>query len=264
MNVDSDFLEIKKIAENKIGIELSNSKNEIIMHKVFRRMSGLHLHSMTEYIRLLNTHYEELQYFINIVTNISTHFFREKAQFEYLRDIIIPKLLHQSQSIKIWSAGCSTGEEPYSIALTIANKMPAFEEYDIKILATDINTEALSQAIMGAYSSKQIESIESYSLWFNKIEGKDNREYQINDRIKSLIRFRKLNLLDHWPLKNPFNIIFFRNVSIYMTEAVVKVLFKRFDQYLKVGGYLFIGSSESLPDNDLQYNSLGNSIYQKI
>lgn len=269
---EEDFLMLQEVVSHKVGIILPKSKKESIYNKISKKMEALQLSSIKEYFYLINNNEKELEFFINTVTNTSTDFFREKTQFHYLAHFIIPQILKHKNHIKIWSAGCASGEEAYTIAMTIADSIHNFENYDIKILATDINTDALAKANTGIYSAQQIELLGRYKEWFHILDThKSNpapvdillKKYQINDKVKKLIRFRKLNLLDPWPMKDTFDIIFFRNVSIYMTASIANALLVKFDHYLQKGGYLLLGAVESLQDMQTQYRSLGNSIFQK-
>lgn len=246
---------------NRFGILLQDSKKEILLNTLQKRIQGFNILALNEYFITLATNAEELNFLINFITNKTTSFFRENHHFIFLEDYL-RKLLRTKNEIKLWSAGCSTGEEPYSIAMIILEYLKHLEKKDIKILATDINAQALEIAKTGIYTIEDINQLTPMQHWFHPISSALPLKYQIDNRLKNLIRFRNLNLFDPWPIKGQFDVVFFRNVSIYITPEANLALLKRIDRHVTKGGIIMIGHSESLNALD-NYLPLGKSIYQK-
>lgn len=243
---DEEYQTLKKLLETSIGINLNLNRRDFVENLLLKRFQDLAVSDFKTYYELIKNNAEEMSALINVLTNVSTHFFRENHHFEYMEKYVIPTLIASKQKIRLWSAGCATGEEAYSIAMTLFAAIKNISEYDIKILATDINTEALKIARAGLYEQDHDEKI------------------KIKEAIRELIAFRKLNLLDPWPMKNLFDVIFCRNVTIYLKPEVTEKLFKKFDALLEPGGFLFLGHSESLTLFQDRYVCLGKTIYQKV
>lgn len=259
---DDVFFRLAKLAENLAGIELTTNKLENIKVHLSERISQLGVSNFDLYYKLLQTNEVEITYFINLITNTSTSFFREKHHFDYLSNRLLPELVNNKNKIRIWSAGCATGEEPYSIAMAVYGSILNIEKYDIKILATDINTDALKIAREGIYDPDLINSIKDYKIWFKKIN-KPNK-VQVDDRLKKLIIFKKLNLFTAWPIHKTLDVIFCRNVTIYLKKEATYTIIKKFDSLLEVGGILILGHSEHLEGIQERYICLGKSVYKKV
>ncbi|MFH1077590.1 MAG: protein-glutamate O-methyltransferase CheR, partial [Pseudomonadota bacterium] len=197
-------------------------------------------------------------------------FFREPVHFDFLTKSVYPKLFdreNKNEHIRLWSAGCSTGEEPYTLAMTILKhlKSPANLDYDIKILGTDISTRVLQKAMAGIYSDSIMETVpeSARNLFFKKIKREEGMSYHISEQIANMTTFRRFNLTETFPFSNKFNVIFCRNVMIYFDRSTQQSLIDKFFNSLKPGGHFFIGHSESLTAVTHQFKYIVPTIYQK-
>ena len=210
---------------------------------------------------------EEIISLINCITTNKTEFFREKYHFQFLNDIVFPQFEKEKlKKVRIWSAGCSTGEEPYTIAINLLEYFSGKCPFDVKILATDIDTNVLLKGKDGIYSQNPIEEIDANILknYFYKGTGANSGLFKVKDSLKNLVSFRRLNLLnDIYPMKGKFHMIFCRNVVIYFDRESQKKLFDHFYKYLDDDGYLFVGHSEALTYLSDYFVSVGRSIYKK-
>jgi chemotaxis protein methyltransferase CheR len=257
---------LEEIVEATVGFSLRNNKKDFIENLLIKRFSELQVSNFDSYYKILKSNRKEFSFLINKITNVSTYFFREKHHFEYLSTHVLPNLIASEKKIRLWSAGCSTGEEPYSIAMMLFGSIADISQYDIKILATDVNTVALEIAKMGLYNEDQyIEKIDQYKKFFHIVPENGVNKIQMDNSLKKIISFNYLNLLDSsWPMSNLFDVIFCRNVIIYLKPEVTRKLFEKFDRLLKVGGILALGHSENLNQFQDRYISLGKTLYQKI
>jgi len=266
---DKDFEVIRSFVKEHTGISLSDAKRNMVYGRLSRRLRFLNLKSFAEYMDVVKEpNSAEMVDFINAMTTNLTSFFREKHHFDYLKSTIIPELLKANIStrrIRIWSAGCSTGEEPYSLAMTLASSVPSLDTWDIKILATDLDTNVLAHAERGVYDIERIEGIpEDYrKRWFMKGRDGNAGSVRVSRKIRDLITFRKLNLMQSWPMKGPFDFIFCRNVVIYFDKETQKALFDRYANLLIPQGHVFLGHSESLFKVSTRFDLVGNTIYRK-
>ena len=261
-----NFQQIKKIAYEITGINLSDHKQNMVYGRLARRLRALNLSSFDDYVDLLGEKdSDEIGEFTNAITTNLTSFFRESHHFDYLKHSLLPDLLqknHARKRIRIWSAGCSSGEEPYSIALVV-NSIPALRNWDVKILATDLDTNVVAKAKAGIYPVERVASVSKEYL--RALKHDKNSEYvKVNDDICRLITFKQLNLLHDWPMKGPFDIIFCRNVVIYFDTVTQRKLFNRYAELLTHDGHLVIGHSENLNKVSDRFSNLGRTIYRRI
>ena len=261
----ANFETIKRIAMEWTGISLSDHKRNMIYGRLSRRLRALGLSDFNQYCNLLEASpAAEKTEFINSITTNLTAFFREIHHFEYLASTVIPSLMRAnaaSRKIRIWSAGCSTGEEPYSIAM-VFNSFSALKGWDVKILATDLDSNVVAKGASAVYPVDRAEGVpDKYRQFFKR--DKTTNNVQIKDSVRELIRFRQLNLLHEWPMRGSFDIIFCRNVVIYFDLPTQKKLFNRYADVLVDNGHLFIGHSENLYKVTDRFNSIGRTIYQK-
>lgn len=261
---EKDFSEISKLAYSYTGIVLGDHKQDMVYGRLARRMRELNLSEFGEYCEIIrNPKHPEVSLFINAITTNLTSFFREEHHFEYLANTVLPQL-HASGKGKIraWSAGCSSGEEPYSISLTLNEYLP-IKNWDVKVLATDLDSNVLQKASQGIYDIERIEGLSKSrkKKWFlfdrNHID-----IIKVQSSLQSLIRFKRLNLLESWPMKGRFDFIFCRNVMIYFNEETQERLLNRYADALNPGGYLFIGHSENMHGVGVRFESLGKTIYR--
>jgi chemotaxis protein methyltransferase CheR len=263
-----DFDLLRKLVNEHTGINLSDHKQEMLYSRLSRRLRVLNLTSFSKYYKLLQTDGgEEIVHFINAVTTNLTAFFREPHHFELLETILLPRLMERKQAtrrLRIWSAGCASGEEPYSIAMVIKETVPP--EWDVKILATDLDSSVLAKGSKGIYEEERlVETIAEERLhrWFRKGTGSQAGKVQVVPEIQALVTFKHLNLMHAWPMHGPLDIIFCRNVVIYFDKSTQKVLFERFAHLLDKDGYLFIGHSENLFQLSTNFRLLQQTVYVK-
>ncbi len=261
---DFDFL--RKLSNQHSGIIVTDDKFDMFYSRLSRRIRALGLNSFKQYCQYLTDNKEqEFTEFINSITTNLTAFFRENHHFEFVRDTVIPDLLKKNQhskQIKVWSSASSTGEEPYSIAMTLLENVPS--GWDIKVLATDLDTDVLAKAASGIYSVDRIDGLPEQRIkkWFLKSKTQPNK-VRVRNELREIISFKQLNLIGDWPMRGPFDFIFCRNVLIYFDQNTKEMLANRFADLMASGSYLFIGHSESLHQMDTDFKLIGNTIYRK-
>ncbi len=266
-----DFKYICELVYDTTGIVLDERKREMIYRRLTRRTRQLKLKTFGCYCDLLRTGgNDELTTFINIITTNLTSFFREGHHFEYLRDVVVPAHIQRPDShkkLRIWSSACSTGEEPYSLAITLHQALgTAIDQWDAKILATDIDTKVLSTGKEGVYKDERIESLPKNvkRAWFKAGKGENTSLVKVDARLKMLITFNALNLLEPWPMKGPLDVILCRNVLIYFDRKTQNQLVTRFVQILRMGGVLMLGHSESIEAKSFGLKAVGKTTFQKV
>jgi chemotaxis protein methyltransferase CheR len=256
-----DFEFLSAVAYEKTGIVLKDHKFDMVYARIARRLRALGLTSVNAYCKLLESEqgHDEMGNLVNAITTNLTSFFREPHHFEHLRKEVLEPFARQTKEnrLRIWSAGCSAGAEPYSIAMTMRESIPNLERRDCKILATDIDTSMLDKGRKGEYPEEWIEKIPA-PLRKKYVEGN-----QLNESVRSLISFKPLNLLESWPHKGPFDAIFCRNVVIYFDKETQAPLFDRYANMLKPGGYLYIGHSETLHNICDRFTLVDKTTYQR-
>jgi chemotaxis protein methyltransferase CheR len=208
---------------------------------------------------------QELAMMIDSLTTNKTSFFRESQHFEFLERELLPAWRARGEKIRIWCAGCSSGEEPYTIGITLKEALPDINRLDVKILATDISTRVLAKARQGVYDKETLQDVPPglVSRYFTPIGTTSSRAYRVNDSVRSLITFARLNLMDPWPMNGPFNAIFCRNVMIYFDKPTQKKLVHRYWELLEPGGHLFVGHSESLTSTTQELRYVKPAVYVK-
>jgi len=266
---DRDFNKVRNLVKSHTGISLSDAKKDMVYSRLSRRLRALGIDRFTDYCQLVEAGNDaELVEFTNAITTNLTAFFREDHHFQYLEKTLIPELIKLKQHdkrIRIWSAGCSTGEEPYSIAIAMKESIPNIETWDVKILATDLDSDVLSRAKKGVYNSDRIDGLSSgrKKKWFLNGKGGNEGTVRVRPELQALVTFKQLNLLQEWPTKGPFDFMFCRNVVIYFDKETQRVLFDRYANVLNINSHLFIGHSESLFKVSDRFKLLGQTIYKK-
>lgn len=264
----ADFDVLRTLSNRYSGILVPDDKFDMFYSRLSKRVRLLGFSSFKQYCRYLQNHPdEEFTEFINAVTTNLTSFFRENHHFEYLSGTVIPELLKKNlagRQIKAWSAGCSTGEEPYSLAMALKECVP--DDWDIKILATDLDTNVLATASEGIYGLDRLAGIDEQRLkrWFQKGVGSRSNKARVKTELRRLIQFKRLNLMQDWPMSGYFDVIFCRNVLIYFDRETKAMLANRYAGLLREGSHLFIGHSESLHQLDTGFHLIGNTIYKKV
>jgi chemotaxis protein methyltransferase CheR len=266
---DQHFDHLRQMIERSVGIKLSDVKRELIYGRLARRIRKLKLSGFDEYLEILDSDVDERDtHFINAITTNLTSFFREPHHFEFLTQTALPDLLARnarSRRIRIWSAGCSTGEEPYSIAMAVRETLGSLAGWDVKILATDIDSNVLDKGRNGVYEADRIAGLDGAraNKWFMKGGGGNVGMVRVANELRDLITFNRLNLMEAWPISGKVDVIFCRNVVIYFDKETQKVLFNRFADALDDGRFLFIGHSENLFRITDRFELLGRTVYRK-
>ncbi len=268
---DEELSEIIILIKKITGITMNPNKRQLIMRRLLGRLKALGMRSYRDYIEYLRAgDQNELVEFSNAVTTNLTSFFREQHHFKFLAEEILPTIIKEKASngkrLRIWSAGCSTGEEPYSIAMTLSNMIGELKNWDVKILATDLDSKVLQTSKDGIYNSQRIEKIPKNFLhrWFNTNKINNENSYTAKSDLKKLITFNRLNLMEAWPMKGKFDIIFCRNVIIYFDKPTQRTLVNRYADIVTDKGYLMLGHSETLLNVSTRFNLIGKTIYQKV
>lgn len=266
---DAEYKDICALVYQHTGILLTEEKRKLAYARFSKRLTALKLTSFRDYCALIkNNDQAELVNFTNAITTNLTSFFREPHHFERLREHIMPALMAgTAKKIRIWSAGCSSGEEPYSIAITLLKAFPDISSRDIKILATDVDSGMLGTAARGIYSARAVSGLEASMLseWFTAGTLHGAKAYKVNPPARNLIAFKKLNLMDQlWPMRGRFDVIFCRNVLIYFDRGTQAGLFKRFSMLQNAGDHLIIGHSETIKGLSADYKNTGRTTYVKI
>jgi chemotaxis protein methyltransferase CheR len=269
---DSDFRKIKDLVYKYCGIYLSDAKKELVRTRLSKRLRKNNFKSFDAYIKyvLNQPNKEEFTTLIDSISTNFTSFFREKKHFDFLTNTLLPERVKKRKTqnlslIRVWSAGCSSGEEPYSIAITLHDFFKDFPGWDTKILATDISTRILKTAQKGIYEYTKIKPLTNYQRQFYLKQIIDNKHdiYQVKPLLKRYIIFNHLNLMNQWPVKVPLDFIFCRNVMIYFNKETQERLINRFWDNLDSGGVLFTGHSESLTGIKHKFKYIQPTIYMK-
>lgn len=261
-----DFQKVVNTIYKVSGISLSERKEDMVYSRLARRLRKVGLTSFNDYLDFVAGDNEEQKAFVNALTTNLTHFFRESHHFDYLTDVLFPEIFKSQQKrIRFWSAGCSTGEEPYSLAMVWEQLNNRPTGIDFKILATDLDTNVLETGIEGIYSVDKLAPVdEHYLKWFTQTASCSANQKQADDQLKQYIHFKQLNLMQEWPIKGPFQLIICRNVLIYFDKKTQEKLIKRYYDLLEPGGCLILGHSESLGANRDLFKNLGQTIFRKI
>lgn len=273
---DQEFGLFRKLIHDQTGIALSDAKRQLVKSRLQKRLRLHSLKSYGEYYEMVvaeGAGGNELRELINCITTNKTDFFREPHHFRYVQEQIIPDLQAKARmgriprKLRVWHAGCSTGEEPYTLAMVLSEHLHKDAIWDARQLASDIDTNVLAHAAAGVYEEEKVLQIPENLQRKYLLRGKDKNSslYKVRDSLKERIAFRQINLLeDPWPIRSDvqFDMIFCRNVVIYFDKDTQRKLFRRFQGVLKPGGHLFIGHSENLLGISTAYDSVGGTIYR--
>ena len=267
---NEDFEALRQLVKQLTGINLSDQKRELVYGRLARRLRVLHLRTFAEYRDLLASDGgREIGEFCNAITTNLTSFFRESHHFEYLRDQVLQPMVANrtaSRRVRIWSAGCSTGEEAYSLAMTVIESIPDLRTWDVKILATDLDSDVLAKAQRGIYAAERVRPLgpQRLSRFFaERRGGREGATFEVKPELTSLITFKQLNLMHPLPMKGPLDAIFCRNVVIYFDKDTQRELFSRIAQLQRPGNLLFLGHSESLFKVSESYTPIGKTVYRR-
>ncbi len=269
---EKEFRQISDLVYEHCGINLHDGKKELVRSRLAKRLHKGRFTSFSAYIKhvLEDPTGKEFSILIDSLSTNLTKFFREDRHFEYMRTELLPRLVKAKESrrqfrIRGWSAGCSSGEEPYSIALTLLDALGGKGRWDIKLLATDVSTRILERAQAGVYDKDRIDPIPlplRSKYLVSRREGNKER-YEVGPAMREMVIFRYLNLMKDWPIKGPLDFIFCRNVMIYFDKPTQARLIRRFYDLLGSGGVLFTGHSESLTGIEHAFKYVQPTIYLK-
>ncbi len=271
---DTEFKKIAKLIYDYSGIHLKESKKHLVRARLRKRLIDLNLGSFEEYSErvLKDKTGKELSYLIQAISTNVTSFFRGPQHFDFIENTVLPRVVRRLRSsaneyAHFWSAACSTGQEPYSLAITLLENIDNIANFDLKILATDISREVVNTAKRGVYEKKHLknvspEIVNKYFTHFQRPDGTDR--YKVKKSVRKLVRFGTLNLKKQtFPFSKKFDLIFSRNVLIYFDEAMTRNLAKKFYRNLRPGGNLILGHSESLTRVEHEFEFVEATIYKK-
>ncbi|MBU2493465.1 MAG: chemotaxis protein CheR [Bacteroidetes bacterium] len=272
---NSDFKRLSSFIYKECGIKIPDSKKVMVEARLRRRLRELNMNSYDEYCNALFSKQEsskEIVNMIDVITTNKTDFFREPKQFVFLSETALPELIELdnigiSRPLNIWSAGCSSGEEPYTLAIVLNEFMTNIKRYSYKIFATDISTRILEKAVLGVYEESRISTIpnEMVKKYFLKSKDKTKKLVRVVPVLRNSVQYQWLNFMDDdFGIKEKFDVIFCRNVIIYFDKPTQDKLIARLLGYLNPGGYLFLGHSESIFNSNLPIVQLAASTYRKI
>lgn len=265
-----DLADIAAMIYADAGIFLNETKASLVYSRLSKHIRNLGLRGFREYCQLVSSPAgaaARRDMLSHLTTNF-TRFFRENHHFEHLKTDVLPELLNRARNggrVRIWSAACSDGQEPYSIALTVLSMMPNAADYDFRILATDIDPKILALAKAGAYDATALETVNPAmrKQFFAEIDAGGRQKWQVDERVKRLITFNELNLMAQWPFKGQFDVIFCRNVVIYFDEPTQMKIWSRFAGMLTTKGHLYIGHSERVSgDAKSSFDNIGITTYR--
>jgi chemotaxis protein methyltransferase CheR len=256
-----------RLIYDKSGIALGDKKQSLVTSRLSKRLRDLHLSTFSAYYDCVqqDSSGEEFVKLLDLISTNKTDFFREPKHFGFLRERILPGL-NDRKAIRIWSSACSTGEEPYTIAMTLYDGVADPSAWDFKVLASDLSTRVLAKAAAGLYDEDRIRDVppDVARRHFLRGRGENEGQVKVKPHLRALIQFQRMNLMDdQFPIKSPLDLIFCRNVMIYFDRPTQERLVNKFHRYLKPGGYLFIGHSESLQWVTHPFSLEAPTIYRK-
>lgn len=260
----SQYNTIRTMVYDICGINLKTGKEHLVKARLTKRIRALSLKDFREYIKYIKADSTrgEISSMVDALTTNKTEFFRESQHFDILRDEVLPELA--GKRIRIWSAGCSSGEEPYSIAILASEYLDKKKFKDIRILATDISSTMMLKARRGAYPKEELQHISPIlrDKYFSYMRSQA-KFYRVSPALRALVSFARLNLMGEWPMKKLFDIIFCRNVMIYFDKHTQQELIDRFWRHIRPGGYLFVGHAESLAGLTHTFRYIKPAVYMK-
>lgn len=264
---ESQFERIRAVLHRTAGIELRKNQMGFVRNRLVQRLVTLGFRSFRQYLRYLERDLSgrELAAMVETLTTNNTRFFREPQHFEYLRREVLPALENRTGRIRFWSAGCASGEEPFSLAIEIREGLSDVGRRDLRILATDLSSHMLARAKVGVYPQEAVQPVPPHrrQRYFTRVHVGGEVAYRVNRDVRTMVRFARLNLLDRWPMKGPFDVIFCRNVMMYFDRTTKEKLVSRFWEYLADDGLLFVGHSESLAGMAHRFRYVQPAVYAK-
>lgn len=261
----SEFDKVRKLLHDYCGIYIQEGKEALVRARMLKRIRFLKLGSFRAYLDYMESDASGAEFLnlVDVLTTNKTSFFRESQHFDFLRSEVLPAV--RDRDLKWWSAGCSSGEEPVSCAITWLEERTEPARGSLKILATDISQSMLQTGKQGIYAAERFQGLPGFVVnrYFSKIPG-SLPAYLLNQDVRRMISYARLNLKESWPMSGPLHVIMCRNVMIYFNRDTQQQLVSRFQQMLEPGGYLFLGHSESLQGNNPKLRNVRPAVYQNI
>lgn len=269
---EHEFRKLSQFIMNEYGIKMPPEKKIMLQSRLQKRLKALNISNFKDYIEYLFSPHgmsEEVIHMMDVVSTNKTDFFRESAHFDYMLSDTLPNLINNNKykQIKIWSAGCSSGEEPYTIAITMSEFIENFPEISYAITASDISTKMLQQAVNAIYKEERINDIPLVlkKKYFLRSKNREEKKVRVVTNLRSKIEFLRINLLELTPITQPkYQIVFCRNVLIYFDRPTQYKILKVLCSNLVPGGYLFLGHSESITGLELPLKSMIPTVFTKI
>jgi chemotaxis protein methyltransferase CheR len=268
------FARIAQLITAEVGIQMPETKHAMVQSRLLRRAGELGLLSVEQYIEHVFATREESEQeqLVNAITTNKTDFFREPQHFDYLTRFALPSLRSEDErrqpvTLKVWSAGCSSGQEPYTLAMVLNEYVAGRHGMDFAILATDVSTKVLAEGRAAIYPEAQIAPVPlaMRRLHLALSRERENRKARVLPHLRRKVRFHQLNFMaEDYPIRDVFDAIFFRNVMIYFDRATQESVIRKLSRHLAPGGYLFIGHSESLAGLDIPLKGVHASVFRKI
>jgi len=270
---DNDFSTLADLIQSRTGIVMKDHKKNMVYGRLVRRLRALNIRSFSDYLHFLagNRGEDEIGHLVNAITTNLTRFFREEHHFEHLAEVGLPDAIkavkqEKQDRLRLWSAGCSSGEEAYSMAMVLDQilNVRSASQIDAKILATDLDSNMLEKGRLGDYDQGIREQVPQTYATYIQPSSLNADKCHISNRLRDYIAFKQLNLISKWPMKGPFDAIFCRNVMIYFDHKTKMELTNKLVDLLKPGGWLYLGHSENLLDVDKRLDLYGRTIYRRI
>lgn len=259
------FAKISTLVYRTAGINLKQGKEALVRARLMKRLRALGIERVEDYFDHIESAEGSLEIgqLIDVMTTNKTSFFREMDHFVFLREQVLPKLPHQR--LRFWSSACSSGEEPYSLAILLQEHLPDLKHRDVRILATDLSRRMLEKARQAVYPRAVIDELPSpqYARYFTTAARGRTENCRVAGPATELVRLAQLNLMEPWPMKGPFQVVFCRNVMIYFDRSTQEELINRFWELIEPGGYLFVGHSEGLSSVKHRFRYVRPAVYQK-
>ena len=258
------FEAISRLVYRNSGIHLKQGKEALVRSRLMKRLRALSFNNIEDYLSYVSEGRggSELNHLIDVITTNKTSFFRENKHFEFLKSQLLPTVDHRR--LRFWTAACSTGEEPYSLAMVLYESIPNIQSRDIRILATDISQTVLEKAAKAIYPAEILGHMPAVFVrkYFSKVSDAPLL-FQVRKPVRDLVKVAWLNLVGPWPMRGPFDVIFCRNVMIYFDKATQEKLISRFWDLMSTGGTLFVGHSEGLSGIAHRFRYVQPAVYRK-
>lgn len=262
----AEFQRVCEILYRVCRITLGEGKQPLVKARLWKRIRSLGMQGYTEYFTFVESREgkQELLSMVDALTTNKTSFFREAQHFDFLKEEL-PAHFKTAKRLRIWCAGCSSGQEPYTLAIVLQEALTPAQRSDTLILATDISSRILTAAREGVYDDEEVAGVSPQQLrrWFVPGGNGAKTEHRVNDELRRMIRFARLNLMEPWSMRGPFDFIFCRNVMIYFDRPTQENLVRRFQELLRPGGCLLVGHSESLTGRIEGLSYVRPAVYRK-